>query len=189
VNDLYCAAQEVQEFCQSRQWRFSFIGGLAMLTWGDPRQTRDADLVLLTQLQNEESYVNELLAHFQPRVDNAIEFSLRARVVLLTTASGIPIDISLGGLGFEENLIRRATPFEYLPGVKLITASADDLIVMKAFAGRTKDWADVEGIIIRQGDRLDWDQIIEELTPLCELKEAPETVDRLIRLRDQLAAE
>lgn len=60
---------------------------------------------------------------------------------------------------------------------------------MKAFAGRTKDWADIEGIIIRQAGNLDWEQILTELAPLCELKESPETVDRLIELRDQLMAD
>jgi hypothetical protein len=189
VNDLYHAALEIQEFCQSRKWQFCFIGGLALLRWGDPRQTRDADLVLLTRFENEENYVSELLSHFTSRKANPLEFAMQARVVLLQTSKGIPIDISLGGLGFEENLIKRSSYFEYLPQVHLVTASADDLIVMKSFADRTKDWADIENILIRQGNNLNWDQILRELKPLCELKEAPEIVDRLIQLRNQLAAE
>ncbi len=114
---------------------------------------------------------------------------MQSRVVLLTTSAGIPIDISLGGLPFEENMISRASIFEYLQGVHLVTASKEDMIVLKAFAGRAKDWVDLEGIIIRQGDSLDWEQILEELTPLCELKESPETVDCLIQLRESLTAE
>ena len=86
-------------------------------------------------------------------------------------------------------MIARASRFEYLPNVELQTASKEDLVVLKAFAGRSRDWADVEGILIRQADALDWQLIVEELTPLCELKESPETVDRLLALRDQLAEE
>lgn len=86
-------------------------------------------------------------------------------------------------------MVQRASDFAYLDEVRLRTASKEDLVVLKAFAGRTRDWADVEGILIRQGDALDWELILEELAPLCELKESPETVDRLVRLRDELAVE
>jgi hypothetical protein len=35
---------------------------------------------------------------------------------------------------FEESAVARATPYEFAPGIFLVTASAEDLIVMKAFA-------------------------------------------------------
>ena len=41
---------------------------------------------------------------------------------------------------------------------------------------------DVEGIIMRKEMSLDTDYIIKELTPFCELKEAPEIVDKLQKL-------
>ncbi len=34
---------------------------------------------------------------------------------------------------------------------------------------------------------MDWDLIVTELSPLCELKESPETVNQLLNLRDGLA--
>ena len=42
-----------------------------------------------------------------------------------------------------------------------------------------KDWSDIEGILIRHGKRLDTGYIIEQLTPLCEVKESPEIVENL----------
>lgn len=189
MNGLYHAALQVQQFCHERQWQFCFIGGLVVTRWGEPRQTKDADLVLLTQFEEEEAFVQELVAHFTSRKEDPLQFAMRNRVVLLKTAEGIPVDISLGGLPYEERLIGRATPFKYLTNVELLTAGKEDLVVLKSFAGRTSDWADVEGILIRQSGKLDWSLILEELTPLCELKESPETVDRLLALRDQLAAE
>ena len=54
--------------------------------------------------------------------------------------------------------------------------------MLKAFADRTRDWMDVEGIIMRKEMSLDTDYIIKELTPFCELKEAPEIVDKLQKL-------
>ena len=46
-------------------------------------------------------------------------------------------------------------------------------------ADRARDWLDVEGIIIRQTGKLDWDYIRSQLKPLAELKEAPEIMDEL----------
>ena len=69
----------------------------------------------------------------------------------------------------------------------LRTCSAEDLIVLKAFADRPKDWVDVEGVIIRQGDRLDWRYTVAELAPLAALKEAPDIVTRLERAKHRLS--
>jgi hypothetical protein len=59
------------------------------------------------------------------------------------------------------------------------TCSAEDLVVLKAFASRPQDWIDVEKVIIRQGQRLNRPLIIEELTPLAELKEDPQILEHL----------
>jgi hypothetical protein len=187
MNGLYEAAAEIKRFCDERKWQFCFIGGLALVRWGEVRQTQDVDLTLLTRF-DDARFVDELLGSFKTRFENAREFALRNRVVLLLASNAVPIDISLGGLPFEEGMIRRATLFSYLPGVDLPTASAEDLIIMKCFASRTKDWADVEGILIRQSGSLNWDLVVGELTALCELKESPDTVDRLLGLRSKLSA-
>jgi hypothetical protein len=65
--------------------------------------------------------------------------------------------------------------------VSLRTCSAEDLIVLEAFAGREKDWLDIEGIVARIRG-LDQALIWDELIPLLELKEAPEAADRLRRV-------
>jgi hypothetical protein len=108
-----------------------------------------------------------------------MSFALVNRVVLVQAPSGVGIDIALGGLPFEQLAVERATPYEFMPGVFLRTASAEDLVVMKSFAARPKDWVDVEGIIIRQAGRLDWRYIRGQLEPLVELKGEPEIMARL----------
>nr|AAU82590.1 hypothetical protein GZ18F2_20 [uncultured archaeon GZfos18F2] len=39
----------------------SFIGGLAVIRWGEVRMTQDIDLSLFTEFGNEETYINSLL--------------------------------------------------------------------------------------------------------------------------------
>ena len=182
MNPLFAAALELQRFLQARQWRFCFIGGLAVQRWGEPRLTLDVDCTLLTGFGHEARFVDELLAAFVGRVADPREFALAHRVVLLYGLSKVPLDIALGAMPFEERSIERASSFDIGPRQSLLTCSAEDLIVFKAFAGRERDWLDIEGIILRQQAALNADAIWRELLPLVELTEDPETRPRLQRL-------
>lgn len=106
----------------------------------------------------------------------------------MQATNGTYIDLALAGLPFEERLVERATEFEYAPGIRLRTASAEDIVVSKAFAARHRDWNDIEGILVRQQGKLDWDYINKELSFLCELKEAPEIVVQLEQMRRHIDA-
>lgn len=179
MNELLQAAKVIQNEAILQGWQFCFIGGLALQRWGEPRFTRDVDLTLLTEFGQEEIYIDTLLESFDSRIDNARQFALINRVLLLKTATGVGVDIALGALPFEESAVSRATYFEYAQNTKLLTCSAEDLIIMKAFASRPQDWVDVEGILIRQGDRLDIEYIFEHLDPLCAAKEDASISDHL----------
>jgi hypothetical protein len=180
------AAVEVQRFCRRQRWRFCIIGGLAVQRWGQPRVTTDVDLTLLTGFGDEDAFITKLLAQFKPRRRDAADFALRSRVLLLETARGTAIDVALGGLPFEQRCVKRATSHNFDRGCRLVTCSAEDLLVHKCFAGREIDWFDVEGIAARQRGKLDLKLIRRELAPLLELKGAPEAMarfDELIRRR------
>ena len=120
-----------------------------------------------------------LIEAFEARIDDAAQFAAVNRVLLLRASSGVGLDIALAGLPFEELAVSRSSLFTFPPNVPLRTCSAEDLIVLKAFADRPKDWLDIEGILIRQSDQLDWPYVRTQLAPLAELKEAPELVDKL----------
>lgn len=182
MNPLFAAALDLQGFFEARQWRFCFIGGLAVQRWGEPRLTLDVDCTLLTGFGDEARYVDELLDAFAGRVDDPREFALANRVLLLYGASRVPLDIALGAMPFEANCVERASAFDIGDGQSLTICSAEDLVVFKAFAGRERDWLDIEGIALRQRQALDADLIWRELTPLLELKGQPEAAERLQQL-------
>ena len=181
---LFAAARELQEFFEARVWRFCIIGGLALLRWGEPRFTRDVDVTLLAGFGREDAFIDPLLDAYRPRIGDAREFAQRNRVLLLEASNGVPLDIALGGLPYEELAVERSTEFEFEPGCMLRTCSAEDLIVQKLFAFRPRDLMDVEGIAVRMRGRLDWDYIESQLRPLAELKEDPAIMARLAGLRD-----
>lgn len=149
--------------------------------------TMDVDLSLLTGFGEEEAFVDELLRHYAGRLPEAKDFALQNRVLLLRHTSGVGIDIALAALPFEESAVGRSVMIEMEPGYSVRLCTAEDLIVMKAFANRVIDWHDVRGIIVRQGlGKLDWSYIKKELMPLCEAKEQPEIMDRLESLRKEV---
>lgn len=83
---------------------------------------------------------------------------------------------------FEEEMIERATFFEFAPGYSLLTCSAEDLVILKAFADRPKDWMDIEGIIVRQKDKLNRSFILAQLAPLCTAKDSSTIVSKLEKM-------
>lgn len=183
MNGLYEAALEVERFMREQDWRFCIIGGLAVVRWGQPRMTEDVDISLLTGLGSEVSYVDLLLNRFVARISDARTFALDNRVVLASASNRVALDIVLAGFPYEEQVITRASTWEIAQGVSLVTASAEDLVVLKSFAGRDHDWADVQGILLRQSGALDWPYITCALQPLCDLNGDAAPLERLTDLR------
>lgn len=182
MNPLLLAADELQRFCSKRGWEYCFIGGLAVQRWGEPRNTSDADLTLITGFGGEEVFIDELLSNFTSRRSDAREFGLRYRVLLLRAANGVPLDIALGAMSFERNCVHRSSLWDLPNRIQLRTCSVEDLIVHKVFAGRDRDWLDVEGVLLVQKIGLNFHQIRVELEPLLTLKEQPESYAKLVAL-------
>ena len=186
-NRLLEAAQEIQQFCRSRNWRFCFIGGIAVQRWGQARLTRDADLTVFTGIGDELRYIDALLGAFKSRIDAAREFALGHRVLLLRASNGIPLDVTLGALPFEDKAVTSATAEEIVAGVRLQLAPPGALVVFKVFADRPQDWLDVEGIIVKSGRLINWNEVRADLAALLELKGDTTALGRLDELLARLS--
>ena len=158
------------------------IGGVALQRWGEVRQTVDVDLTVLAPLGTEGLVIDQLLTQFQPRISEARQFAMETRVLLLQSDDYLGIDVSLGAFPYEVRVIERSSHWQVSPYGRIRTCSAEDLVVLKAFANRPQDWIDIERVIIRQGPRLDRRLILTELTPLAELKEDPGILQDLQQL-------
>lgn len=178
---LLDAAVAAQAACDATGLPNCVIGGIALQRWGEPRFTADVDLAVLVEAGKEPQSVAALLAHLPARVPDAAVLAARTRVVLARTAAGVGIDIVLAGLAYEARVVDRSSPWDIGGGAQLRTCSAEDLLVMKSFAGRDKDWADVTGILERQGRRLDLELVRRELAPLLAAKEEPDLLAQLER--------
>lgn len=62
--------------------------------------------------------MDTLLERFCARIPDGRDFALKHRTLLLESREGIPIDVALGGIDFEELVVSRANrPREGMPGV------------------------------------------------------------------------
>lgn len=143
---------------------FVVIGGVAVIVQGSPRFTKDLDICYATDRANLDR-LGELMVSLDARL-RGIEEDLpfvpdastlrQASMLTLTTREG---DIDLlsdppGSPGYAA-LKRRASSID-VNGNLVLIASIDDLIAMKAAAGRPQDIVDLESLeIARQRLRRD----------------------------------
>ena len=117
--------------------RAAIIGGVAASLRGTPRFTRDIDAVVL-EADAETLLRSATGFDLVPRIPDAIEFAHETRVLLLRHApTGIDIDLSLGALPFEEELVDRSTLID-IGSLRVRVAASEDLVIMKAVAGRAR---------------------------------------------------
>ncbi len=76
-----------------------------------------------------------------------LQFAQRSRVLLLRhIASEIDLDIICGALPFEESAVTKSVVHD-VGGVRIRLPRVEDLLVMKAIAGRPKDLEDIRGLL------------------------------------------
>ena len=167
--------------------RGAVIGGVAASIWGRPRTTRDVDVTIVL---DEEHWPTLLTmgqeCGFEPRISDALEFASQSRVLLMRhAASGLDVDLTFGILAFEIQMLERAVPFQ-LNGEAILLCTPEDLIVMKALAGRARDIADIESVLDAQSN-LDLAYIRRCAGELAAFLEAPEiniALDRMLLRKD-----
>lgn len=182
---LFQEALDLQKVLQKNGITFCFIGGVALQRWGEVRQTEDVDLTIFCEL-GKESHVFEVLDDYlESRVGDSGEIFSVGRMYLGVSPKGKQVDISIGYTPYERRMMARAVDQDYGLVAPLHICSAIDLTVMKAVAGRLRDWADIQRIIQRSGETMDWDLVYTELTPLLAMAGRDEHLTRLKKMVDE----
>lgn len=156
MNPRLDAAWEVHQFLAQHKLSYAIIGGIAVQKWGEPRFTRDVDLAVAAPLVTGSAPLVRLITgHFRSRPADPVDFAQTTRMVLITASNGVEVDISLALPGYEDQLFARAVDYEFESGKTVRLCSAEDLIIHKAVAGRPQDVTDIQGVVDRQGEKLD----------------------------------
>lgn len=148
--------------------RWYLFGAQAAIIHGAARLTADVDVTAHLADVSPQLLERALLdAGFTLRIPDP-EFVVRTRVLpVVHAASGIPADIVLASPGLEEVFLDRAKVLD-VDGVRVPVACAEDVVVMKLLAGRSKDLDDVVAILAAHPDDLDLDLVRATLRMLEE---------------------
>ena len=171
---LFAALRDLSAWLEATQVPGAIIGGVAASLLGRPRLTRDVDAMVIL----DEGKWGEFLSAgkrlgFVPRLGDPLEFAQKARVLLVRhEASGIDVDVAIGGLPFEEETLARAARVE-VGGIRLPLPTPEDLIVMKAVAHRPRDLIDVESLLDAY-PKLDTRRILRLVREFSSALEKPE---------------
>lgn len=162
------------------------IGGVAASVLGRPRLTHDIDaLAIVPEDEWQKVIESSALYGIEPRIDHAFDFALRSRVLLLRhIASGIDLDVTFGGLPFEQSAVERSTDVE-VGGISIRLPRVEDLLVMKAVAGRPKDLEDIRGLLDAhpEADCEEARRWIREFATAASMPDLLEAFDRLLSER------
>jgi hypothetical protein len=144
--------------------RWYVFGAQAALIWGRPRLTTDVDVTVQLGSVAPARLVAALETRsFARRLQMTEAFVNQTRVLpLVHEPTGLALDIVLAGPGLEELFLSRAVHVD-VAGVDIPFISAEDLIVTKILAGRSKDIEDVRGVLAERGDRLRVSEIEQAL--------------------------
>jgi predicted nucleotidyltransferase len=123
------------------------IGGVAASLLGTPRFTADVDVVLMLDMEDLPRLLEVVTRlGFELRIPDAADFARKNRMLLLRhTDSAVDVDLSLGVLPFEMEMVERSQVVAIGP-TRLRLPTAEDLIIMKAVAHRPKDLEDIRAV-------------------------------------------
>lgn len=159
------------------------IGGIAASLLGKPRFTADLDAMILLSTKDIPLLIEAASKHgIETRITDAESFARKNRVLLLQhQVSGTNIDISLGILPFEKEMVARSQNLK-VGSIYLRLPTPEDLIILKAVANRPQDLIDIEAIAISHPN-LDKDRVrfwVEQFGAALELPELWETISKLL---------
>jgi predicted nucleotidyltransferase len=156
------------------------IGGIAVITRGVPRLTRDVDVTIAGAGIGLADLVDRLGEHrLVPRIEGAAEFAAAHQVLLLRhEPSEVDVDVSIAWLPFELDALAAAETLD-VAGVRVGVARAEDLIVYKAVAFRPQDQQDIERLLVLHGHAVDLARIRRLVAEFASALDDPHRSDEL----------
>ncbi|MCG9894609.1 MAG: hypothetical protein MH204_03935, partial [Fimbriimonadaceae bacterium] len=138
----------------------------------------DIDLVLLDADDKLEYIVEQAGSHgLTTRIPDAVQFARRHRVLLLQAPDGTEVDVTLGLLPVEHQVVENATLESIQANAQLRVATAEDLIILKLIASRPRDLEDARRLVQLHPD-LDLVRIRSVIGGFADMLDSPEMLTR-----------
>jgi predicted nucleotidyltransferase len=131
---------------------FALLGGFAVSAHVEPRTTRDVDLAVVVDGDDDAEQLAFALSSLGHTVTITVEQARSGRLATIRTLSpsGAVVDLLFASSGIEHEVVRASTEVEILEGLTVPVASVAHLIAMKILARddrrRPQDRVDLAGL-------------------------------------------
>ena len=181
---LLAALKDLSAWFKAEKISGVIIGGVAASILGRPRLTRDVDAMVLLDNDAWSGFLNVGKQFgFFPRHPDPIAFAEKKHMILVHhKPSGVDIDISIGMLPFELEVIKNIK-WTKISSVKIPLPAPEDLIIMKAVAHRQRDLIDIEAILDAH-PKLNLKRIrkwVKEFSYVLEMPEILKDIEKMLK--------
>lgn len=173
----------LQKLLEHYENRWVIIGGIAVSLLGQPRFTEDLDAMIILSVEEIDEFMDFAnQAGIEARISDAKAFAKKNRVLLLRhVQSDTHINISLGILPFEQELIKRSIAHKLDHGVIIHLPTPEDLIILKSIANRPQDWEDIR-MLVKKYPELDKNRLEMWVKAFGEALENPDIWENLEKM-------
>ncbi len=148
---LISAASQVLAALGQENVKGCIVGGLAVSSRCNPRFTRDVDIAVAVETDEQaEALIHALVSHGL-RMNGLVEQEAVGRLAMarLSTEDGLSVDLLIASSGIETEVVTKAETLEVVQGVLLPVARTGHLIALKLLSvapGRETDAADLRNL-------------------------------------------
>jgi len=146
---------------------YIIIGGQAVLLYGEPRLTRDVDVIIGSRPRDLARVLRVVQrVPLRPLVQEVEDFVRQTWVLpTLDEAVGLRVDFIFSWMPYEQSALGRARQVE-VEGYPVRFAAPEDVVIHKILAARPRDIEDIRSILRKQPLDMDyirgWLQQFEE---------------------------
>lgn len=164
MRELEEVALAFDRACRKAGVPYAFIGGIAVLAWGQPRTTMDVDALVRFERSQADALVAAAADEgLQVSADDLADaLSDRSHVTVADTGSALHVDMKFAVSDEERAEIENAVDVDLGSG-RLRIVAAEDTVAFKLKFGSEQDLADARSILARQEGKLD----VGRLETLC----------------------
>ena len=155
---LTAQLKRIVQFLKKQKIDYALAGGLAFSALVEPRATMDIDLIVMIEENQLNDFKDRLKHEFGSIIthEEPMQFKLAKiwRAINLIEDLEMIFDFIFAESEFYKNAIKRAFEIEFF-GSKIKVITLEDLILLKNFANRKQDLADLDKIYQTYNDEID----------------------------------